>query len=289
MRALIGCLAYPLTIGGSVAAVLAVLAGTSTPWFAMGLVPVAGIAIVVWLERLAPFRSSWAEDHGDLAADTLHAIVNWIALSGAAWALHALGRPPSALWPVDWPDWAQLLLAGAVFDLGLYLMHRASHRIAWLWRLHAIHHSSERLYWLNGERRHPLSALALAAPSLIAVSLLGVPAMVTSAWLALLAIHLAFQHANIDYRVGPLRYVIAAAQTHRQHHRREYGGLQVNFGEFFILWDIALGTFDKAPFQDSEHVGLDDEVVPSNYVAQMRWPFLARLRAPAQAGRRAAA
>ncbi|WP_422822321.1 sterol desaturase family protein [Vreelandella nanhaiensis] len=34
-------------------------------------------------------------------------------------------------------------------------MHRASHRIGWLWRLHAPHHSAERLYWLNGKRRHP--------------------------------------------------------------------------------------------------------------------------------------
>jgi sterol desaturase/sphingolipid hydroxylase (fatty acid hydroxylase superfamily) len=276
MRALIRYLAYPLTMGCSLAVVLAVLAGSSTPWFAMGLVSVAGIAIVVWLERLAPFRTAWAEDHGDLGADTVHAIVNWTLLSGAAWGLHAIGRISTDLWPVQWPNWAQLLVAGAIFDLGLYLMHRASHRITWLWRLHAIHHGSERLYWLNGERRHPLSALALAAPGLIAVSILGVPPVVTSAWLALLAIHLAFQHANLDYRLGPFRYVIAAAETHRQHHRREYSGLQVNFGEFFILWDIVLRTFDKAEFRDSENVGLDDEAVPLNYLAQMRWPFRPR-------------
>ena len=273
MRAWIRYLAYPVTMGTSLFAVLTVLAEPSIPWFAMGLVSVVGIAVVVALERVAPFRAAWAADQGDLTADTVHAIVNWTLLSGAAWGLHAFGRSPTAIWPVDWPIWAQLLLAGAIFDLGLYLMHHASHRIDWLWRLHAIHHSSERLYWLNGERRHPLSALVLAAPGLIAVTLLGVPPLVMSAWLAVLAIHLAFQHANLDYRLGPLRYVIAAAETHRQHHRREYSGLQVNFGEFFILWDILLGTFDQAEFRDDENVGLDDEAVPPDYIAQMRWPF----------------
>ena len=273
MRAWIRYLAYPVTMGTCLLALLNLLASTSIPWFAMGLGSVVGIAVVVALERLAPFRVDWAEDQGDLRADTAHALVNWTLLSGAAWGLHAIGRSPTAVWPVDWAIWVQLLLAGAIFDLGLYLMHRASHRIGWLWRLHAIHHSSERLYWLNGERRHPLSALALAGPGLIVLSLLGVPPLVTSAWLALLAIHLAFQHANLDYRLGPLRYVIAAAETHRQHHRREYSGLQVNFGEFFILWDIVLGTFDKAEFDPSENVGLDDEAVPLHYAAQMRWPF----------------
>ena len=275
MRTLIRYLAYPLTIGSSVAAVLAVLT-TTAPWFAMGIVSIVGIAIVVGLERLLPFRIAWVANHGDLGADTIHAIVNWTLLSVAAWGLHAIGQSPLALWPANWPVWLQLILAGAIFDLGLYLMHRASHRLRWLWRLHAIHHSSERLYWLNGERRHPFSALALATPGIVAVTALGVPPAVTSAWLAVLAIHLAFQHANLDYRLGPLRYVLAGAETHRQHHRRDYAGLQVNFGEFFLFWDILFGTFDNAEFREDEQVGLDDEAIPANYLAQMQWPFGAR-------------
>jgi sterol desaturase/sphingolipid hydroxylase (fatty acid hydroxylase superfamily) len=280
MRTLIRYLAYPLTMGCSLAVVLLVLGATSTQWFAIGGVSIVGIAIVVWLERLAPFRTTWAKDQGDLGADTVHAIVNWSLLSVAAWGLHALGRLPSDIQVIDWPNWAQLLVAGGTIDLGLYVMHRVSHRVSWLWRLHAIHHSSERLYWLNGERRHPLSAIVLAAPGLIAVWMLGVPPDVTSGWLALLAVHLAFQHANVDYRLGPVRYVIAGAETHRQHHRRDYSGLQVNFGEFFVFWDILLGTFDGMGFRDNQNVGLDDEIVPSDYVAQLRWPFRPRLRAP---------
>ena len=32
-------------------------------------------------------------------------------------------------------------------------MHRANHACGVLWRLHALRHSPERLYWLNSERQ----------------------------------------------------------------------------------------------------------------------------------------
>ena len=105
-------------------------------------------------------------------------------------------------WPDQWPLWAQALAVGAVLDLSLYSVHWLSHRVAWLWRFHAIHHSSERLYWLNGERRHPLHVGMMAAPGLLAVVLMGAPALAVGAWLGLLAVHLAFQHSSLDYRGG---------------------------------------------------------------------------------------
>ena len=74
------------------------------------------------------------------------------------------------LWPQEAPLWAQILIAGAIIDFGLWFMHWLSHKNQFLWRLHALHHSSERLYWLNGERRHPLSAVLLASPGLLGSS-----------------------------------------------------------------------------------------------------------------------
>lgn len=41
-------------------------------------------------------------------------------------------------------------------DLMRYWLHRAAHENATLWRLHAVHHSVEQLYWLNTARFHPL-------------------------------------------------------------------------------------------------------------------------------------
>ena len=149
-----------------------------------------------------------------------------------------------------------------------------SHRVPWLWRLHAIHHSAERLYWMNGDRRHPLSALLLAGPGLVAAVLLGASAAVISAWLTLLTVHLAFQHANLDYSLGPLRRWIGGAELHRWHHRRDYVDAQVNFGEFWLVWDWAFGTrFDQPTPVGPEDVGLDETRFPASYVGQLRWPF----------------
>lgn len=44
---------------------------------------------------------------------------------------------------------------GVVLDFSLHNVHSVSPRVAWLWRFHAFHHSSERVYWLNGEGRLP--------------------------------------------------------------------------------------------------------------------------------------
>jgi len=267
---------YPVVMGAVVLVLLTVLAGLLPAWPTFVIVAALGIAAVALLERKQPFEPRWQVDHGDQRADTLHALVNLGLLSATAYVLHAFATwlPAPGLWPREWPLWAQALLAGAVLDLGLYAMHRVSHRWAWAWRLHAIHHSAQRLYWLNGERRHPLSALLMAGPGLVATVALGAPPLAISAWLTLLAVHLAFQHANLDYSIGPLRRWIGAAEVHRWHHKREYEDAQVNFGEFWMVWDRLFGTYLDAPGRiGAEAVGLRDEDVPAAYAAQLVWPF----------------
>jgi sterol desaturase/sphingolipid hydroxylase (fatty acid hydroxylase superfamily) len=181
--------------------------------------------------------------------------------------------PLTLYWPDHWPLFIQLLLVGAIIDFGLWFMHWASHRNNFLWRLHALHHSSERLYWLNGERRHPVSAVLLALPGISAVVLLGAPAELIGCWLSMIAVHLSFQHSNLDYSVGVFRKLLGVAEVHRWHHKREYHDAQVNFGEFWMIWDHLFGTYRYQPKGlKAGEVGLL-ESMPSRYVAQIKWPF----------------
>lgn len=235
------------------------------------------LLVVALLERCLPFHRAWLSDHGDSLCDATHAVVN-LAVLLAVHGVVALLAPwwtVGGLWPTDWPLWAQAVAVGAVLDLSLYAVHWLSHKSQWLWRFHAIHHSSERLHWLNGERRHPLHAGMMAAPGLVAVVLMGAPAIAVGAWLGLLAAHLAFQHSNLDYRVGPLRDVIGAAEVHRWHHKREYEDAQVNFGEFWMAWDHLFGTF-KLPVHQlgSADVGLRKHGFPKAYGSQLIHPFV---------------
>lgn len=268
---------YPLVFGGAALVALHALYRGFAYWPLLPVVSVAGVAAVVLLERLQPFRDSWLHDHQDTLTDVLHNVVNLALIQVTAAWIARLGDLVPAEWrtfPVQAPIWLQLLLVACVLDLSLYAVHRASHTVQWLWRLHAPHHSAERLYWLNGERRHPLHAVLMAGPGLVVLFLAGTPSDLVAAWFALLIIHLAFQHSNLDYRLGPLRHVIGVAETHRWHHKREFEDAQVNFGEFFIFWDKLFGTFFDSRNQLGDHeVGLREPDYPRSYWGQLMQPF----------------
>ena len=275
MAALIRYASYPVILTVVLVSALAV-AGGQLAWPLLAVVAAGGIALVAAMEPVLPFERAWLLDQGDTRADLLHALVNWALLSGGAaavaWVTTAVALPRA--WPDGWPVWAKLAAVAVVLDVGLYAMHRLSHRWPWAWRLHAIHHSAERLYWLNGERRHPLSAVLMAAPGLLVLALLGAPPLLVSAWLAVLAVHLAFQHANLDFRLGPFRRWIAGAQMHRWHHKRDYEDAQVNFGEVLLVWDRLFGTYaDPVATLGAEQVGLRHRDVPADYLGQLTSPF----------------
>jgi sterol desaturase/sphingolipid hydroxylase (fatty acid hydroxylase superfamily) len=268
--------AYPVIFGGCAIALVTVTSSGLPYWPLMPLISAVGIACVALLERLQPYEFAWLADHGDTGVDILHAFTSltliFMTAETVSFALRYL--PVASLWPAWWPMWAQVLLAGAIIDFGLWFMHWASHKNAFLWRLHALHHSAERLYWLNGERRHPLSALMLGAPGLTLAVLAGAPPTAIGCWLAMVSVHLAFQHANLDYTVGPLRRLLGVAEIHRWHHKREYEDAQVNFGEFWLIWDHLFGTYhdDRKRIRPGD-VGLREERMPGSYFAQIAWPW----------------
>lgn len=268
--------AYPFTMAAAGAGV-ALAPATKHPLLWLAFIAASGLTAVAIFERFAPFKSSWLRPDKDFAADIVHAIVNLAVMHGAVLGFVMLRRYfawDGLWWPAHWPFLAQVFLAGLPLDLSLYIVHRLSHRFGFLWRLHSIHHSSRRLYWLNGERRHPLHAALMAGPGLLVLGLLGAPAAVIAGWFALLAVHLAFQHANLDYRVGPLRYLVGVAEVHRWHHRERFEDAQVNFGEFWMLWDHCFGTFHR-PKSPLGQIGIQGDPVPTGYREQMTYPFQA--------------
>lgn len=272
--------AYPLIAGGALFLLMWMATQGLAYWPLFPLVSLLGVAAVALLERRQPFRADWLRDHGgDTRVDLIHLLVSTALIQSAVAITFGL-RPwlpggPS-LWPAAAPMAVQVLLAGLIFDAGLYAMHRLSHVNGLLWRLHALHHSPRRLYWLNGGRRHPLSALALALPGLSLLLLLGATPIALGAWLSFMSVHLAFQHANLDYRLGPFRQWLAVAEMHRWHHRRDDADAQVNFGEVLLIWDRLFGShYDAAGQPGDEAVGLDGPPLPEAYGVQLRWPFRA--------------
>ena len=254
------------------------------------LVPLAGLAVLVSFgaESLMPYDTQWNLPQGDTRRDVAHALTNEsINLFGLHfWAVAVAMTEiivPVQLWPVALPYPLQLLAAILICDLGITLMHFASHRWAPLWRLHAVHHSVKRMYGFNGLMKHPLHQMLEAAAGFVPLLLLGAPKPVVLGVAFATVIQLLLQHGNVDMRLGPLRHVFAFAPVHRFHHLKYGSAGDVNFGFFFCFWDRLLGT---AFWADTAQVRTHDLGIesrpdfPSDYWAQLREPF--RSQPPAE-------
>ncbi len=127
-----------------------------------------------------------------------------------------------------------------VLDAGVTLTHIARHRWSTLWRYHAVHHSVQRTYGLNGLMKHPLHQLIVDVGGILPLVLLEFPPAVASAVVFAVAVQLVLEHANVDYRAGPLNRLLLAAEIHRFHHRKGAGLGDVDFGLFTTIWDRLL-------------------------------------------------
>ncbi|GBF38093.1 fatty acid hydroxylase family protein [Leptospira johnsonii] len=131
------------------------------------------------------------------------------------------------------------------------------------------------MYWLNGEKRHPIHAILEGSPGILLVLLLGASSEIVLGWLTILSLHLMFQHGNMDYKAGILKKFFSVAELHRWHHRKKYRETQVNYGAVFSFWDRMFGSLQKEEgFVTGAAVGLEREKsFPKDYLGQLTEPF----------------
>lgn len=166
------------------------------------------------------------------------------------------------------PAWLGAPITLLLADLGGYWAHRLKHRGGFLWRVHAVHHSSERLDWLAAARAHPLEEVVTVALAFVPLVLLGARVE----WLApigpLLLLHAIVLHARVPFRYGPLRFLIVSPAFHRWHHAPE---ARCNYAGLFAFWDLAFGTFHLPEALPAE-TGIG-EAMPEGLLAQLAHPF----------------
>ncbi|MGQ0838474.1 sterol desaturase family protein [Actinokineospora sp.] len=263
-----------LAINGTGIAIVA--AGGAKLWLLTLLL--LAIAASFAAERVLPYREEWNTPRDDDRRDAAHAAVNETLTLACVAALPVLTAVASidGVWPHGWPFVLQVLAAVLVADLGITLVHLASHRVPALWRLHAVHHSVTRAYGFNGLMKHPLHQTLETAGGVAPLVLLGLPTSVAYALALCVAVQLLLQHSNVDYRVGRLRAVLALNQAHRFHHLKWAGIGDVNFGLFTLIWDHLLGTYTYDPNRrfDSGDLGMAAKPhYPNGYLAQLAEPF----------------
>ncbi len=241
--------------------------------------------IIVALERRFPERPAWNHDHGDQRTDVLHLILSGslaqmvfqatlgaLALSGGLWLRQQLGW---SVWPTEAPIAVQWFLATAIAEFGHYAFHRLSHEHPLVWRLHAIHHSPERLYWLNATRFHWLDIFTLIALQSAPLLLLGAGREALLSYTIFAAVFGQMQHMNVRQAPSWLDWVFSTPTLHRWHHSTDPVEGNRNYGAILIGWDLLFGTFFRPVHRPFDiEVGLaPGSVVPTGYLAQQAAPF----------------
>ena len=278
--------AYPLVITVGIGLHL-VLAAAGIPVQASAYICIAlGALAVTVLERQLAHRREWHGRAEDFQNDALYLVLVQsvlpfvLALSLgvlAARGLRSLGLEPAGFWPGSWPVPLQALLMLLAADFLRYWLHVASHRYAPLWRLHAVHHSPPRLYWLNVARFHPLEKALQYLLDALPFVVLGVSEPVLALYFVFYAINGFFQHSNVNVKLGGLNYVISGPELHRWHHSRIAEESNNNYGNNFIVWDVLFGTRFLPADRLVGELGLQNSAYPQGFVRQLKTPFVRQL------------
>ena len=263
-------------LAGNGIAIYLVGPGHADAWLALLLSGFVGLSFIC--EKVVPYDPTFNLSQQDQGTDFIHAIVNESLNILGLLMLPLVGQAFSLidLWPSSLPLPLQLVVAILIADMGITLAHFASHRFQSLWKLHAVHHSSRRLYGFNGLMKHPLHQLIETVAGTMPLLLMGVPHNIMLLLVVAVVLQLLLQHSNVAYFSGPLKHILAINSVHRFHHLNTAKEGDVNFGLFTTLTDRILGTayFDSSRKIAIKDLGISSEPdYPTHYMGQLLQPF----------------
>jgi sterol desaturase/sphingolipid hydroxylase (fatty acid hydroxylase superfamily) len=246
------------------------------------------IVLLIGLEELLPYRRDWSirgdkERWRDIGHLLLYAnvgamLAQIVFISGSAALLAWAGLERGVgLWPTTAPFVVQLLLVIALGDLLEYWTHRLTHTVPWLWSLHAIHHSPERLSTIKGGRHHVIYFLARGLVAWLPLMVLGAPRDLILWQVAALGATGVLSHANIAFRIPAfVQRIFVTPAYHRIHHSLDMKEGNSNFAVVLPLWDMLFGTHVDPTRTEPHAVGVDRDPIPRSFLAEILSPVTYR-------------
>ncbi len=172
------------------------------------------------------------------------------------------------------PFWAQAGLGFLLIDLTIYWIHRMSHEVPFLWRFHAVHHSTIHLDWVSGFRNHPFDGV-FGAPAIAFLIGAGVPLQITGALAVIQFVTGAWAHLDVRWRLRPLHRLVLTPDFHHWHHANEHDAHNSNYAGLLPVWDQLFGTYFMPAERRPSSYGID-EPMPLGVWGQLRQPFRRR-------------
>ncbi|MEX2168464.1 MAG: sterol desaturase family protein [Pirellulales bacterium] len=197
------------------------------------------------------------------------------------WVLAYFGGWLADIMPSDFrgavaaqPWWLQAIEVVLLSDFLVYWGHRFQHRVGFLWRFHAVHHSAKHLDWLAAHREHPIDTIYTVGLINLPAFVLGFPVETLAGLIAFRGLWAIYIHSNTRIPIGPLRMLVGSPELHHWHHDRARDA--GNYANLSPLMDILFGTY-RCPDHEPKAFGIM-EPTPDNYVGHMVGPLLPRGR-----------
>src|ERR1700738_3722222 len=253
-------------------------------WFLLDLFLMA--LIYVPLERLWPqypeqgtFRKGWTQDVIYVMSTHLPIqILSFLVLLPATQATKYLGVPVLQEFIARMPWFLQFFLAVVVADIAEYFIHLALHKVPFLWRFHAVHHSSKALDWIAGSRSHFVDDTLVRGFILVPL-MLGFSQSIIVAYLIFVTLHATWTHCNFGTNAKWLEKFLVMPRYHHWQHTSQKEGIDKTFAIHFPWIDRIFGTY-YYPEEWPERYGLDGEEISPSFLGQTIEPFTKRRRTP---------
>ena len=242
------------------------------------------------LERAFPARSNQRLLRPAWWVDVCFFLGQYLLWSAAVlWLLSRFGDWLDGIVPASFraqvaaqPWWLQAVEVVLLSDLFVYWGHRLQHRVGFIWRFHAVHHSAEHLDWLAAHREHPIDTVYTMGLINLPAFVLGFPLETIAALVAFRGIWAIYIHSNVRLPLPrPLRVLVGAPELHHWHHDRARDA--GNYANISPIMDVLFGTY-VCPDHEPAAFGLS-EPMPRGYVAQLVHPMLPRTRKPRVTGK----
>jgi lathosterol oxidase len=248
-------------------------------WFLLNLLVLA--LVFIPLERLFAgrpeqpiFRAGWQTDLAHFAVSHLLVQVTVLLTLAPATLFFAWAARPGLQQLVQGqPLVLQFVEIVVVADLAEYGVHRLFHRVPWLWRFHAIHHSARAMDWLASSRLHLVDIVVTRGLSFIPLYVLGFSAPAVYAYLVFVSFHAVFIHANLRWRFRPLEWLVVTPRFHHWHHADAPEAVDRNFAIHFPWIDRLFGTAYFPPGRWPASYGIGGSPVPDGWFRQLVAPF----------------
>ena len=217
---------------------------------------VVGVGLFILLSVIFPREKAQKVVNPDIVINLMTGGLIFVTLAPVARMVD--GAVGGALIPMDWlgdgtglSGVGQFLVAFLVLDFTRYWVHRADHRVPFLWKFHRVHHSVERMDATAGLRMHAVDFVQLSAIPIVLFGVLidttGFAPWVLQAAFGVGIFFDTFQHANlrfdITHPVGRVWHmVLNNPHFHAWHHTWEGHVYDGNYSNSIIIWDKLFGS-----------------------------------------------